>query len=156
MDSLIKLIAKDLILVPPILALYVIAKLKKDERLIALCRLLAIGGLSILLGQLASHLYTNPRPPFKDGSTPLFTPSDYNGFPSDHTLFASAIAFWALYYRKNTAYLLLVIALVVGWARVAAHVHHMVDIIGALVITGISYLLVRYLEPKLVKIRVKS
>jgi membrane-associated phospholipid phosphatase len=34
------------------------------------------------------------------------------------------------------------VAALIGWARVAANVHHLVDIIGSFVCTGLAYLIV--------------
>jgi membrane-associated phospholipid phosphatase len=72
----------------------------------------------------------------------LFLLIQKNGFPSDHTLFASFLAFGAYRYSKKAGYALMAVAILIGWARVAAHVHHAVDVLGSLVITTIAYLMV--------------
>jgi membrane-associated phospholipid phosphatase len=104
------------------------------------------GFISILLAKVGAHLFNDQRPYISDGTAPLFPHSgDPNGFPSDHTLLSALLAFTALYYSRPAGIFLLVVAAFIGVARVAAHVHHAVDIIGSFVITGIAYLIVIYL-----------
>jgi undecaprenyl-diphosphatase len=150
MDSIIKIIAKDFVVLPPLVAIiFWLRYLPRSQRRASLIFLISLGLLSYLLGLLAQHLYVNPRPPFKDGASPLFTPSDYNGFPSDHTLFASVIGWWLLTYNRKLGAAMLGLALIIGWARVAAHVHHAVDIAGALLVTTVAYFVVKaLLKPK--------
>jgi undecaprenyl-diphosphatase len=138
-DNLIIYTAKYLILVPPLIFLYFLWKAKPSDRRRVFIFVIAVGVLSFILAQLTQHLYTNPRPPFKDGAVPLFKPSDYNGFPSDHTLFAAALGFGLLRFSKRWGEIVLALALIVGWARVAAHVHHAVDVAGAILIAAVSY-----------------
>jgi membrane-associated phospholipid phosphatase len=150
MDALVKVVAKDFIVIPVLVAIYFWLKvLPRDKRKSALINLVVLGVLSLLFATLAQHLYTNPRPSFKDGSVPLFQPSDYNGFPSDHTLFASVIAFWLMMYNRRWGVVMLGLAVVIGWGRVAAHVHHTVDVWGAILIAGLAYLLTLYIQPRL-------
>lgn len=146
MDNLITFIAKYFILIPVLVTVYLLFKLKGGKRY-EMATMLVVGGLlSLILAKIGSHLYYHPRPYISDGSTPLFAHSgDPNGFPSDHTLLASFLGFVALYYSKKIGIGLLVIAALIGWSRVAAHVHHVQDIIGSFVITGIVYLIVKNL-----------
>jgi undecaprenyl-diphosphatase len=151
MDELIKICAKYLVVVPVLVSIYIFWKLDKKSRKQMI--LIGIGGavLSLVLAKLSSHLYTDIRPQFKDGSIPLLAHGNDNGFPSDHTLLASFLALLAITYSKRTGYGLLAVALIIGWARVAAHIHHAVDIAGSLVITAVAYaiavkLVNRYLE----------
>lgn len=100
--------------------------------------LAAVGVLTIALALagigLAGYLWTDPRPFVVDGTTPLIPHAANNGFPSDHTTLAAAIAAALYPWRRRLATSLLLLALVVGAARVAAHVHHIPDIIGGLLI----------------------
>jgi membrane-associated phospholipid phosphatase len=149
-DSLIIFIAKYFILIPIFVNLYIFIKLKSAQRQKMLVLLFCMGVLSIVLAKVGAHIYDNPRPYINDGAVPLFPHSqDPNGFPSDHTLLSSFLAFTALYYSRKAGLFLLVIALLVGWARVAAHVHHAVDIIGSFIITGLAYMVtLKLLENK--------
>jgi undecaprenyl-diphosphatase len=151
MDSIITFIAKYAIIVPVLVAAYVWWKLNRKQRKDMLIFLICLIALSLLFAKIGEHLYVNPRPPFKDGATPLFTPSDYNGFPSDHTLFASALAFGVLRYRKNLGLALLGLSVIIGWSRVAAHVHHAIDVVGALAMTTAAYYICIKLVPILEK-----
>jgi membrane-associated phospholipid phosphatase len=160
MDGLITFVAKYFILIPLVVAIYIFFKQKNDKRQEMLIILFCTGVLSIILAKIGAHLYNDIRPYLSDGTPSLFPHSgDPNGFPSDHTLLSSFLAFVVLYYSKKWGIFLLVIAALIGWARVAAHVHHAVDIIGSFVITAIVYLVVlKLLENKKVSklIKIKS
>jgi membrane-associated phospholipid phosphatase len=143
MDSLITFIAKDFILIPLFATAYVWLKLKGRQRREMLLMLVCAGILSIVFAKIGSHLYNNPRPYISDGTAPLFAHSgDPNGFPSDHTLLASFLGFVTLYYSRRIGAAILVVAALIGWARVAAHVHHLMDVVGSFVITGLACLIV--------------
>jgi membrane-associated phospholipid phosphatase len=150
MDDLITFIAKYFILIPLLATAYLFFKLKGDKRKEMLVVLFGICLLSIIFAKIGAHLFNDPRPYINDGTAPLFPHSgDSNGFPSDHTLLSGALAFTALYSSKKIGIFLLAIAALIGWARVAAHVHHTADIIGSFVITGLAYLiLVQVLKNK--------
>lgn len=146
MDTLIIDASKYLILVPLLLTLFVLIDLDIKKRKQFLLMLIVGGILSILVAKLGSHFYTDPRPAFKDGVTPLFANNDYNGFPSDHTLLSSFLGFAALYYSRTLGLSMLVVAVLIGWARVAAGVHHFVDILGSFIITAlVTFALVRFI-----------
>jgi undecaprenyl-diphosphatase len=143
MDSLTSFAAKYLIIVPVAAVVYMLLNLKGQKRKDFFILLVGVGILSLLFAKVGGHLYDDPRPYIKDGVTPLFAHSgDPNGFPSDHTLFSAFVGFVALSYSKKIGIILLVIAGLIGWARVAAGVHHFIDIIGSFAITGIAYLIV--------------
>jgi membrane-associated phospholipid phosphatase len=146
MDSLITFVAKYFILIPIFAAAFVFFRLKGKQRREMLIMLFCVGVLSIIFAKIGAHLYNDPRPYIKDGSKPLFAHSnDPNGFPSDHTLLASFLGFVIFNYSRKIGVLVLVVAVLVGWARVAAHVHHGVDIIGSFICTGLAYLIIRAL-----------
>jgi undecaprenyl-diphosphatase len=145
MDGLITFVAKYFILIPIVVSVYTFLKLRGSKRHEMLVILFCTGVLSIILAKIGAHLFDNPRPYISDGIQPLFAHSnDPNGFPSDHTLLSAWLAFVVLYYSRSLGIFLVMVAVLVGWARVAAHVHHVVDIIGSFVITGIAYLIVVY------------
>jgi undecaprenyl-diphosphatase len=149
MDSITTFAARYLIIVPVAAVAYILLSLKGRKRKEFLILLLTSGVLSLLFAKIASHLYYDPRPYIKDGVTPLFAHSgDPNGFPSDHTLFSAFVGFAALSYSKRIGAALLVVAALIGWARVASGVHHFVDILGSFALTGIAYLLVSSLIKK--------
>jgi membrane-associated phospholipid phosphatase len=65
---------------------------------------------------------------------PLFPHPADNGFPSDHTALASGVALLVTVHRRWIGLVLVLISLAIGAARVAAHVHHIEDVVAALVI----------------------
>lgn len=100
--------------------------------------LAAVGVLTIGLALLgitaAAALWADPRPFAVDGHPPLIPHSADNGFPSDHTTLAAAIAAAIVPWRRRLGAVLLVLAAGVGAARVAAHVHHVPDVLGGFLI----------------------
>jgi undecaprenyl-diphosphatase len=88
-----------------------------------------------LLVKLAGALHDDPRPFVVDpGVHPWFSHPADNGFPSDHTAVGSVTAFVVLRHRRAAGAGLLLIAVLVGAARVLAHVHHVEDILAGLLI----------------------
>ncbi len=67
-----------------------------------------------------------------------------NGFPSEHMLFASTIAMLMLYVNKRVGIFLWIIALCIGAARVAAGVHHTLDVAGAILIAVVAVIVSQY------------
>ncbi len=96
--------------------------------------------LAFLISLLARELYFNPRPFVIGGFTPLIPHEPDNGFPSDHTILASAIASLFLFYHKKTATWLWLIAIVVALSRVYVGVHHPIDVLGSIVVALLSAL----------------
>lgn len=95
----------------------------------------------LVLIQVAGALHTDPRPFVADPSVhPLFAHDPDNGFPSNHTSLAVAVALLVLVYRRVIGGVLVVLALCVGAARVAAHVHHVQDIVGGAAVGLVSVL----------------
>lgn len=140
MDSVATFIGKYLIIVPVLAMAYLLYKTRDKQHLL----IILIGGgiLSLVLAEVGRHLYWDPRPFIKDGVTPLFSASRDNGFPSDHTLLSAFLAFVALLYSKKIGGGLLLVAALIGWARVFAGVHHAVDIIASFLITGVAVITV--------------
>lgn len=100
--------------------------------------------LSFLAGRIASNLFYNPRPFVVERVLPLISHTANNGFPSDHTLFASTVAGIVFLYHKRLGLLLMALALMVGTARVLAKVHSPIDIIsGATIAILAVYLATR-------------
>jgi membrane-associated phospholipid phosphatase len=146
MDSLTIFIAKYFILIPVLVTIYILYKQKGNKRREMIFILIVGGLLSYIFAKIGAHIYNDPRPYINDGTPALFAhANDPNGFPSDHTLLASFLGFAALFYSRRFGAALLIIAFLIGWARVASHVHHLTDIIGSFVFTGLAYLIVKAL-----------
>ena len=94
----------------------------------------AVAGL-VLVGigiWVAAHLHTDARPFVSDGTPALFAHPADNGFPSDHSAAAGLLAVLVARWRRVTGALVAAGAVVVAWARVAAHVHHAQDVVAGL------------------------
>lgn len=96
----------------------------------------AILGLVVVLIfiKIASTAYFDPRPlmPVADGGdgvTPLIAHAPDNGFPSDHSSAAGLLAALVLLRRRWIAGAWFALgAVAVAWGRVAAGVHHLLDV----------------------------
>jgi undecaprenyl-diphosphatase len=135
--TLIRFIADYFILIPLLTVVYMLLKLKGRRR--EFIAVLVLGGIiSLLLAKLGSHLYHDPRPFVQGHFTPLIGHSTDNGFPSDHTLLASFIGWLVLAYDRKWGIALLLVAALIGGARMAAGVHHLSDIAGSFVFAGVG------------------
>lgn len=87
--------------------------------------------VSIAASQLIQHFYFANRP-FADGLViNLIQHSPNSSFPSDHTLFASTIAFGFVFARLyKVGFFLVVMALIVGWGRIYMGLHYPLDVLG--------------------------
>jgi undecaprenyl-diphosphatase len=106
-------------------------------------QLLLGGALALILSTIASHLYYDTRPFVTEHIAPIIAHAADNGFPSDHTLLTAFIGFTVLLYSRVVGSVLLLIALLIGIARVAAHIHHPIDIVGSFVIAALSVAIVQ-------------
>jgi undecaprenyl-diphosphatase len=97
----------------------------------------AVLGLAVLgLGiWLAGTLHVDPRPFVQDPSVhPLFPHPADNGFPSDHAAAGGLMTALVLRHRRTLGVLVGIGAVLVAAARVAAHVHHVQDVVAGLLI----------------------
>jgi len=94
--------------------------------------------LAAILDKVLSKLYYDPRPFVTQHIQPLVPHAADNGFPSEHTLLSFTLAAALFIYRPKLGAAAAVLALAVGAARVAAHVHSPIDIIGAIAIGALS------------------
>lgn len=112
-----------------------------DRKKVALLALISLP-VAFLLSRIAGWLYVNPRPFVVDHFTPLISHVADNGFPSDHTLLISVVAMLFWWSKKNISLLLWALALLVGISRVTVGVHHPIDIIGSMLISICTVVLV--------------
>jgi undecaprenyl-diphosphatase len=134
MDSIIIFGAKYLIFAVPLLwiAVWLQASRRYKEELIWTSVVAVI--LAAIADKILSKLYYDPRPFASHHLHPLVAHTADNGFPSEHTLFGITLAVVIFFYRPKVGILTFIIALLVGIARVAAHVHSPIDIIGGALI----------------------
>ena len=140
MHTLVNLLANQLIFIPLVIFVMVLILIPADKKRAFVLQASIAAILSILLAKIGSQLFYNPRPFVVGHFTPYFPHGAENGFPSEHTLVASLIALLIVAYYRKLGIFLLLIAVIIGLARVKAGVHHLIDVIGAITITGIAYL----------------
>lgn len=138
MHEVVIVIAKYFIVLSVLLtvAMWFRVSTPEKKRFILLAVLGAI--FSLVLAKVGSKLYSDPRPFVVGHFTPYFSHANDNGFPSDHTLFTSFLAFTTWHFSKKAGWILLAIAVLVGLSRVIAGVHHIVDIVGSIVFAFIG------------------
>jgi undecaprenyl-diphosphatase len=132
MHETVIIIAKYFIVLAVLIAFAVWLRVStpQKKRFIVLA---VLGGIfSLALAKLGSKLYSDPRPFVAGHFTPYFSHAPDNGFPSDHSVAAGLIAALLLMRRHLVGVLFAVGAALIAWARVAAHVHHLQDVLTGL------------------------
>lgn len=95
--------------------------------------------LVLVLIKVGAAVHDDPRPFVQNPALhPLFPHAADNGFPSDHSAAAGLLAILVWLRHRWYGTLLAVCAVLVGAARVAAHVHHVQDIVAGLLIGGLA------------------
>lgn len=147
MDTLIIFGAKYLFLAIPLITVIQFFRLPPPERRSWLVVAVISLPLTFLLLEIAKHVWYNPRPFVVAQHAPLVAHAPDNGFPSDHTILCAALSFLWLPQKKRTALVCFLITILVGLARVLAEVHHVIDIVGSILIAvigiDVSYFLLR-------------
>ncbi len=148
MDNIFSFLAEYFYLIVIAAALLLIALRYRANWQELVLATLFIGIVSYLLSKLGTDLISDPRPFIQTGIPALIPSATDNGFPSDHTLLLAVIAavFGVVSWRMGLVFV--VLALIVGLARVYARVHHLLDIAGSfgiVVIAGSLYLVLRQL-----------
>ena len=122
---------------------------RQGEILIIICICLP---LIFIISEIAGRLYYNPRPFALGHFQPLIPHKADNGFPSHHALLASAISTIVFLFSRRLGLVLWILALFVGFSRVYAGVHHMIDILGGILISIISaalaYIFLKHLKSR--------
>lgn len=148
MDNLVIFLAKYLVfIIALIAALYWLGQAKRTKIQLAAAVIIA-AVTALVLVKLAGKLYYHPRPFAAEHIRPLIPHANDNGFPSEHTTYATAITSTLYFYRRKLAAYLFVLTLLVGLGRVLAHVHSPVDILGGLVIGLMAGLTGHYLAKR--------
>lgn len=152
MDYVFILGAKYLYLIIVVIAIIYSFKQKKGkQKQIVIFSLIALP-ISYIIAKIGGFLFYNPRPFVVEKFTPLVSHSADNGFLSDHTLLSAAIAFVIFTFNKKLGIILIGVTLLVGLSRVYVGIHHFIDIIGSIVLTGIvAFVVHRFLKKKLIK-----
>ncbi len=130
MDTFIKFSAQYLFLFVILVIVVALIKTPKDQRFRFLAAIIFSGIIAFILSRIAGKLYYDPRPFVTEHVKPLIPHAADNGFPSDHALLTGTLTAIAFYFNKKYATAMLVLTLIIGWARVAAKVHSPLDIAG--------------------------
>lgn len=127
-----------------ILALWLIdGRLKKETALHAFFASL----VAWVVSEMIKSLFPVARPFNINGETPLTLTVPIDGsFPSSHAALAFTLAITLWLHNKSLGMVYLIMAALVGWARVMSNVHYTLDIIGGAVIGIVVALLVERLH----------
>ncbi len=146
MDSIIRFVGRYFFLISVVVVALYWLRAKVSVKISLAWHVIAGGVLAVVLAVIAGHLYYDPRPFVTHHLIPLIAHSADNGFPSDHALLTAFLAFTMLLYSRSTGIFLLIIALLVSWARVAAHIHNPRDIVGSFVIALVAVVVVHVIS----------
>lgn len=95
-------------------------------------------GLVVLINQLLSFIHFRARPFINLTVTNLLgVPISQKSFPSDHAAISFTLALAVYLYQKKLGWLLLAVAVLVGFGRVFVGVHYPLDVIGGAVVAGL-------------------
>lgn len=138
MNTLIIFGAKYLYLaVVAIAVIYIALQSRDKQKQILLFAILALP-LAYIIAKVGGFLYNDPRPFVVGHFIPLVAHSPDNGFPSDHTLLTAAISSVLYPSNRKIGAVLWVLTLAVGASRVAAGIHHPIDIVGSMLIAIVA------------------
>ena len=150
MDTLIIIAGEYLIAAVSLIGIAVLflSKGKVRTRTIKLAILSFL--IAFLAAWVAGHFYYDTRPFVVENVQPIiYHPTD-NGFPSDHVLYAMVTAAVVFAYHRKLGLFLGILGILIGIARVAAKVHHPVDIIGGIAIAitamAVAWLILRRVD----------
>lgn len=99
-------------------------------------------GLIVLL---IRFFYYRPRPFLVFNFTPLVAPDMSSSFPSGHAAFYFALAFAILYLNKKVGWWFILVAALMGTARIFVGVHWLSDILAGAVIGYLGVFVVAWL-----------
>jgi undecaprenyl-diphosphatase len=106
------------------------------------------GVMAEVFTQIGAALYADPRPFAVGHFHPLIPHVADNGFPSDHALLAAFLVVCVIRARSWLAVPpVVVLAVLVVWARVGAGIHHPIDVIGSAVFVAAGALIGFALTP---------
>lgn len=137
LNTLVVLGSRDLIFAMATVVVFVFFLMPRQEQKQMLLYAAILFPVAYILAAIASALYFNPRPFVENGFIPLLSHAPDNGFPSNHALFAAALSAFVFPYQKLIGGALAVLAVLVGFSRVYAGIHHPIDILISFFIVAI-------------------
>ena len=138
MHFLIVFGAKYLIIVPVLALLWSSLALQGKKRTYLLLLTMVALPIALGVGKALSYVYYNTRPFVAGAFTPLIDHAPDNGFPSDHMLLAATLATLVFFINSRLGAALWVVAVLIGVSRVAAGVHHPLDIVASGVVAVVA------------------
>lgn len=135
MDIVTRILADGLMLPIVLIGAYVlIAKIPNNQKIERYGRMVMAGLTALLLAKLLGAIWQPDaaRPFVEMGVQAKAAYLDNKGFPSDHVLFSSVIAFavWFEARQKKTSITLFVLVALVALGRILALVHTPLDCLG--------------------------
>ncbi len=148
--------AKYLVFIAALLAVAILAmRLWRRPRLglvqwaLFACLLLLLSYSFALVG---GALYNDPRPFTTSHVSPLIPHAADNGFPSDHALLAAALVALVASVDLWWAPALVLLAVLVDWARVGAGIHHVVDVAGSSLLVALAAIIALLVAPRIARL----
>lgn len=126
-----------------------IVKKKVTRNIILYAVYAAIIGLAINV--IIGMFYYHPRPFMIPIGTQLFPYPAESSFPSDHTTMMASLSLMLIYFKetRNIGALFLALGLIGGFARIFSGVHFPLDILGSVVVSLFSTLLIYSIKDRL-------
>jgi undecaprenyl-diphosphatase len=93
--------------------------------------ILSIAVFAWTLGYFIKTFFYLPRPYLASGQTPLVGNLLDGSFPSNHALFTLSLAFATYLFHKRLGIFTFILAVLVSFGRIFAHVHSLPDVLGA-------------------------
>jgi membrane-associated phospholipid phosphatase len=145
MDILVRILADGLMLPIVLIGAYVlIAKIPNNQKIELYGRMVMAGLTALLLAKLLAAIWQPDaaRPFVEMGVQAKAAYLDNKGFPSDHVLFSSVIAFavWFEARQKKTSIILFVLVALVALGRILALVHTPLDCLGGFIFAAFGTL----------------
>lgn len=109
--------------------------------------------IGLLISYLIGLIYYHPRPFMIPTGTLLFSYPGDSSFPSDHSTIIFSIALMLSYFKETriAGLIFLVLGVIGGIARVFSGVHFPLDIVGSLIVSLVSIIIIlqlrNYLNP---------
>lgn len=136
MDTITVLAAKYLYLVSILAALIFFLRQPRPRQAQLVAFAVVYLPAVVVIARAAALCYFDPRPFVLEHIQPLVLHEADNGFVSDHSLLASAVATLVAYFQRRLGLVLWVLACVVGAARVYVGLHHPIDVLAAFAISA--------------------
>jgi undecaprenyl-diphosphatase len=138
MDTVIADLAQYGFILSFVLAFAVWVGLPRRQKVELLLAGLIGGAVCLALIKVGGAAFYDTRPFVTQHIAPLFPHGADNGFPSDHTAVTTFVGFCVLVVSRRWGLALIALSLVAGAARVLAHVHSPIDIVGAVAIAAFA------------------